>query len=274
MPELPEVETIKRTLKHLVLSKTIKNVHVHWRKIVQFPADVAEFETKLLGQTIHDIERRGKFLKFVLDEDVLISHLRMEGRYQLFDVSAPLDKHTHVQFEFTDGSELRYRDVRKFGTMHLFPKESENKRPPLSKLGVEPLSSMFTVDLLKMAVKQTRRTIKSVLLDQSIIAGLGNIYVDEALFRAGILPARPAGQISDRELEKLHKEIVETLTEAVKKGGSTVRSYVNTQGEIGLFQQDLFVYARKGEQCRRCGYDIEKTIVAGRGTHYCPRCQK
>lgn len=273
MPELPEVETIKRTLQHLVIGKMIQDVTILWGKIIQHP-DQLEFKNLCVGQTIQTIDRRGKFLKFILDDYVLVSHLRMEGRYMLQNKDEPLDKHTHVIFSFTDGTELRYMDVRKFGTMHLFPKGEEEKREPLAKLGVEPFSDEFTPEVLKEAFQKTSRNVKAVLLDQSIVVGLGNIYADEALFRARIHPKTKASRLSERKIKTLYDEIKATLLEAVDKGGSTVRTYVNSQGDMGMFQFDHFVYGKKGEPCKVCGTPIEKTVVAQRGTHYCPKCQK
>lgn len=273
MPELPEVETIKRTLQHLVIGKTIHDVAILWGKIIKHP-DQLEFKHLCAGQTIQTIDRRGKFLKFMLDDFVLVSHLRMEGRYMLQNKDEPYDKHTHVIFSFTDGTELRYMDTRKFGTMHLFPKGEEEKRDPLAKLGVEPFSDEFTPEVLKEAFQKTTRNIKAVLLDQSIVVGLGNIYVDEALFRARIHPTTKASKLSKRKIKTLYDEIKATLQEAVEKGGSTVRTYVNSQGDMGMFQFDHFVYGKKGEPCKVCGTPIEKTVVAQRGTHYCPKCQK
>lgn len=274
VPELPEVETVRRTLVELVKGKVISHCEVFWPKMIKRPDDGKEFCHKVQGQTILDVDRRGKFLKFILTDYVLVSHLRMEGRYGLFQPSEPRNKHTHVVFTFTDGTELRYQDVRKFGTMHLFQKGEEDNDLPLSQLGPEPFSERFTVELLKKHLRKTERNIKVVLLDQTVVTGLGNIYVDEALFRSGIYPERKAKSLTDGEVETLHREVVATLKEAVEKGGSTVRSYVNTQGQIGMFQLELFVYGRKEESCRKCGAEIEKMTVGGRGTHYCPNCQK
>ncbi|MEB3750197.1 DNA-formamidopyrimidine glycosylase [Geobacillus sp. FSL W8-0032] len=274
MPELPEVETIRRTLLPLVSGKTIAAVRVFWPKIIRHPHDPQAFADRLAGQTVRGIERRGKFLKFLLDEDVLISHLRMEGRYTVASAHDPLAPHTHVVFSFTDGSELRYRDVRKFGTMHVYRKEEADRRPPLDQLGPEPLSPAFSPAVLAQQAAKTKRTVKALLLDQTVVAGFGNIYVDEALFRAGILPDRPAASLTDEDIRRLHEHMVATIGEAVMRGGSTVRTYVNTQGKEGTFQHHLSVYGRKGEPCKQCGTLIEKTVVAGRGTHYCPRCQR
>ncbi|MBL5766303.1 DNA-formamidopyrimidine glycosylase [Heyndrickxia sporothermodurans] len=274
MPELPEVETIRRTLQELVVGKTIKNVSVFWPKIIKKPVEIEQFTDALQGETFTDINRRGKFLIINTNTYALVSHLRMEGKYGLFSKEETIDKHTHVIFHFTDGTELRYRDVRKFGTMHLFLKGEENNQLPLLQLGPEPFSSDFTKKYLQDKLRKTERKIKPALLDQTVVTGLGNIYVDEALFRAQIHPDRKANTLTGREITLLHREIIETLSEAVEKGGSTIRSYVNSQGQIGMFQLELLAYGRKGEPCKRCGTPIEKTVTGGRGTHFCPKCQK
>lgn len=273
MPELPEVETVKRTLNELVAGKRIDHVSVSLPRIIQRPAEIEQFCLALAGHTIQHVERRGKFLKIVLDGLVLISHLRMEGRYGVYQADEPVEKHTHVIFHFDDGTELRYRDVRQFGTMHLFKPGEEEVLPPLNKLGIEPLDPSFTRDKLAAALRKRRSFIKPVLLNQHIVVGLGNIYVDEALFRAGIHPEQAADQLTDDELDKLHQAIVVTLQEAVEAGGSSIKSYVNGQGEMGMFQQQLKVYGKQGTACVNCGSAIEKSVVGGRGTHTCPHCQ-
>ncbi|MGP7816724.1 DNA-formamidopyrimidine glycosylase [Niallia sp. 01092] len=274
MPELPEVETVRRTLKELTLHKVIKEVVVSWAKMIKKPENVEEFSDALVGQTIEDVQRRGKFLLIVTTDFTIVSHLRMEGRYGVFSADDPVDKHTHVIFYFEDGTELRYKDVRKFGTMHLFKKGEEHHSLPLSQLGPEPFDSSFTIMNFKERLAKTTRSIKTALLDQKIVVGLGNIYVDEALFRSRIHPERIANTLNDEEIDCLYKEIIATLSEAVEKGGSTIRSYVNSQGQIGMFQLELYVYGRKGEACKNCGTTLERTIVGGRGTVYCPDCQK
>lgn len=274
MPELPEVETVRRTLLNLIRNKQITEVKVLYSKIIKQPGEIEQFCDALKGQRVLDIERRGKFLIFILDHYSLVSHLRMEGRYGLYQEIDPYDKHTHVLFTFADGSQLRYRDVRKFGTMHLFTRGEEITSPPLSLLGPEPFSADFDEKYLQMVLKKSNRKIKSVLLDQKLVVGLGNIYVDEALFRAGIHPERLASSLKPKEIRLLHQEITNTLGEAIDKGGSTVRSYINSQGESGAFQFELFVYGRKDEECRKCGSTVNKKVVGGRGTHYCPSCQK
>ncbi|GAB1530405.1 MULTISPECIES: DNA-formamidopyrimidine glycosylase [Brevibacillus] len=274
MPELPEVETVVRTLRGLVMGKTIERVSVHLARIVRQPDDVEAFKSLLVGQTIQDIQRRAKFIQFFLNEDVLVSHLRMEGRYGVYQADDPVEKHTHVVFHFTDGTELRYRDVRQFGTMDLFPKGKETTVGPLAKLGVEPLDKSFTPEVLGKLLKGRSTKIKPLLLNQECIVGLGNIYVDESLFKAGIHPEKPAGKLTDKEVIRLHESIVSTLHEAVEQGGSSIKSYVNGQGEMGMFQQSLLVYGRKDEACTKCGAEIIRFVVGGRGTHICPDCQK
>ncbi|MBO9130604.1 DNA-formamidopyrimidine glycosylase [Bacillus sp. 165] len=273
MPELPEVETVRRTLEALVKGKMIEDVLVDYPKLVKEPDDVEEFKERLRGETIEKVGRRGKFLLIYFTHYVLVSHLRMEGKYRLNQTGEPIDKHTHIRFLFTDGTELQYNDVRKFGTMHLFRKGEEELSLPLSDLGPEPFPEYLTTQYLTEQLEKTSRKLKVVLLDQRVLVGLGNIYVDEVLFRARIHPERPASSLGEAETQKLYEEIVATLTEAVEKGGSTIRTYINSQGQIGSFQNSLYVYGRKGEACVRCGSAIEKTVVGGRGTHFCPVCQ-
>ncbi|MDR7314742.1 DNA-formamidopyrimidine glycosylase [Brevibacillus nitrificans] len=274
MPELPEVETVVRTLTGLVVGKTIERVSVHLGRIIRTPDDVEEFKSLVAGQTIQAIKRRAKFIQFVLDRDVLISHLRMEGRYGLYQAEEPVEKHTHVVFHFTDGTELRYRDVRQFGTMDLFALGTETTAGPLAKLGVEPLDEGFTAAAFSKLLNGRSTKIKPLLLNQECIVGLGNIYVDESLFLAGIHPETPAGKLTKKQVVRLQESIVATLSEAVEQGGSSIKSYVNGQGEMGMFQQSLKVYGRKDEPCVQCGTPIVRFVVGGRGTHICPVCQK
>lgn len=274
VPELPEVETVRRTLTGLVRGKTIKSVEIRWPNIIKRPAEPEEFARNLIGETIQSIGRRGKFLLFHLDHFVMVSHLRMEGKYGLHQAEDPDDKHVHVVFTMTDGTQLRYRDVRKFGTMHLFHPGEEMRELPLSQLGPEPDDKEFTDAYLKERLMKTNRAVKTALLDQKAVVGLGNIYVDEALFRAGIHPETKANQLSAQKIKKLHEEIKNTLQEAIDAGGSTVRSYINSQGEIGMFQLRHFVYGKKDKPCKTCGTMISKIVVGGRGTHFCAKCQK
>ncbi|MBC8079746.1 MAG: DNA-formamidopyrimidine glycosylase [Gorillibacterium sp.] len=274
MPELPEVETVVRTLNKLVSGKIIDHVTVLLNRIVQLPAEPEQFCDALCGQRIASIERRGKFIRFNLDDLTLVSHLRMEGRYGLHRSEEAIEKHTHVIFHFTDGTELRYRDVRQFGTMHIFKAGTEWESPPLHKLGLEPLDPAFTAEVLQARIHSKLTKIKPLLLNQEVIVGLGNIYVDEALFRAKLHPERSANSLSRLDLKLLHESIVSVLQEAVDAGGSSIKSYVNGQGEMGMFQQQLLAYGRTGLPCIRCGVPLEKIRLCGRGTHFCPKCQK
>ncbi|MCL6602798.1 MAG: DNA-formamidopyrimidine glycosylase [Paenibacillus sp.] len=273
MPELPEVETVRRTLNALVKGKQIEHVTVRLARIIQRPDDIQAFAHLLAGHSIIDVQRRGKFLRIMLDGLVIVSHLRMEGRYGLYSSKDPLDKHTHVIFHFTDGSELRYNDVRQFGTMHLFQEGEDLLLPPLNKLGSEPLDPSFTLERFKAIISGKSTKIKSLLLNQEYVVGIGNIYVDESLHRAGIHPEDSAKSLHNDQLDKLYEAIVSILTEAVNAGGSSVKSYVNGQGESGTFQQQLLIYGRKDQPCTSCSTMIEKTVVGGRGTHFCPNCQ-
>lgn len=274
MPELPEVETVKRTLNQLIVGKTIDHVTVNLPRIIQRPDDPALFAAMLTGHTFEKVERRGKFLRLLLDGLVLVSHLRMEGRYGVYDSDELVEKHTHVIFHFTDRTELRYKDVRQFGTMHLFLPGEEWVNPPLNKLGLEPLDDGFTWQRFRSVLQHHKGKIKSLLLNQLYVVGIGNIYADEALFAARIHPERSPDTLSAQEWKRLHEAIVQVLQQSVNKGGSSIKSYVNGQGEMGMFQQELSAYGREAQPCPRCGKLLRKITVGGRGTHYCPGCQR
>ncbi|MBO0992309.1 DNA-formamidopyrimidine glycosylase [Bacillus sp. SD088] len=274
MPELPEVESVRRSLNELVAGKKIKNVTIRWPKIIKHPLEIEQFQDALGGQLIHNVERKGKFLIFQLDDYSLVSHLRMEGNYSLHQHEEEPDKHTHILFYFMDGSCLFYRDVRKFGTMHLFSKGTENDQLPLSKLGPEPFADECTLEYLLRKLSKTDRSIKAVLLDQTIVSGLGNIYVDEVLIRSQIHPERISKTLSKQEALMLLNEMNATLLESIKAGGSSVHSYMNSHGLSGSYQEKLKVYGKNGKPCPFCGTEIEKVKVAGRGTHFCPQCQQ
>src|SRR5699024_361187 len=184
-----------------------------------------------------------------------------------------IDKHTHVIFHCTDGTELRYNDVRKFGTMHVFPIGKELTVKPLNQLGPDPFEKAYTLEYVQGKIRRTTRNIKATLLDQTIIAGLGNIYVDEVLFLSRIHPETRANELTEAEMKLIWENVREVLAKAVHKGGTTIRSYVDGQGEMGMFQQELYVYAQETKPCKHCGTEIEKLKVAGRGTHICPKCQ-
>lgn len=274
MPELPEVETVRKGIKQLVQGKTIISVDVLWDRIIEYP-DVCDFTQELIGQTILDVDRRGKYLIFKLSDADLISHLRMEGKYDFQEKSLVENpKHTHVIFHFTDGSQLSYHDVRKFGRMALVPKDTALSYKSLALLGPEPTEETFELSAFQEKLHYSSRAIKTQLLDQTTVAGLGNIYADEVLWEAKIHPERPANSLTKKEVIALHDMIIIVLDRAVKAGGTTIRSYTNALGEAGHFQVALNAYGKTGQPCPRCQTPIVKIKVGQRGTHFCPHCQQ
>ncbi|WP_079708286.1 DNA-formamidopyrimidine glycosylase [Paraliobacillus ryukyuensis] len=273
MPELPEVETVRKTLEQLIIGETIERITVYWPKIIKSPDDYRLFSELVIGEVFHNIQRKGKFLMFELTNYTLVSHLRMEGKYGVYSDADPLDKHVHVVFHLESGKQLRYHDVRKFGTMHLFEKGQALEQKPLNQLGPDPFEGAYTLEYVLPKITKSERAIKNILLDQQIIAGLGNIYVDETLFRAKVHPLRKGTTLTEQEVIAILDEAKKTLLEAVEQGGTTIRSYVNSQGEIGMFQQRLFVYGQENKACKRCGHPITKMKVSNRGTHICEVCQ-
>jgi len=272
MPELPEVETVRRGLERLVVGKTIGQVRVRYAKMIGTGVD--SFVHDLPSQTIERIGRRGKYLLFYLTGGVLISHLRMEGKYLFYADAAPERKHAHVFFEMTDGGTLVYEDVRKFGTMELLKKDQLEAYFAARKLGPEPTDADFLLSPFAAALSRSKKLIKPYLLEQTLVVGLGNIYVDEALWRARIHPARSAASLKPAEVKRLREQIIEVLQLGIEKRGSTIRTYRNALGEDGTMQDFLQVYGKTGQPCARCGSPIEKIKLGGRGTHLCPHCQK
>lgn len=274
MPELPEVETVRKGLEKLVTGKTIAAVEVLWGRIIEQP-EKELFELSLQKQTIEKMERRGKFLIFKLTDFDMVSHLRMEGKYEFHESkNDPVMKHTHVRFSFTDDTELRYLDVRKFGRMVLVEKDKSNEYKGILALGPEPIPDKFLLQPFQAGLKKHHKAIKPLLLDQKLVTGLGNIYVDEALWESKIHPEQPANTLTKKETELLYQSIIDVLARAVEAGGTTIRSYLNALGEAGKFQISLHAYGQTGEPCLRCGTPIQKIKVAQRGTHFCPNCQK
>lgn len=278
MPELPEVESVRQGLEKMIVNEIIARVEVLWSNIIESPP-VPEFKKRLKGQKFERVMRRGKFLLFYLTEDVLISHLRMEGKYQLLSVAdlraeEIQDKHVHVIFHLESGQQLRYHDVRKFGRMSLIQKGKEFEHKSLKKLGPEPIASEFKLADMREFLTRRTKAIKGVLLDQEMVVGVGNIYADEILYQAKIHPEKPANSLTANEEELLYEAILDILAKAVEKGGSTIRSYENAFGENGRYQKYLQVYGKEDDNCARCGETIEKIKVVGRGTHFCPSCQQ
>lgn len=272
MPELPEVETVKEKLKATVLGKKIKSVHIFYEGIIEYPTS-DEFARKLVDETINDIKRRGKWLMFELDNYYLLSHLRMEGKYNIRKKGDSYDKHEHVAFEFTDGVELRYRDTRKFGKMHLIDKDKIYSSKPLNELGLEPWDIDLTETYLFEKYKNKKLPIKTLILDQTIIVGIGNIYADEILFLSKINPYTKAQNLNDIDLNNIIINTRKVLSEAIKQGGTTIRTYTSSEGVHGNFQQNLLVHNHEGDLCPICNNIIVKEKINGRGTYYCENCQ-
>ena len=272
MPEMPEVETVRRTLLPLIKGKTIKEVTVWYPKIIT--GDAKEFAKQLTGKKIENIERYAKYLLIRLSDNLtIVSHLRMEGKYRLVKINTKKDKHDHVQIVFQDNSALRYNDVRKFGRMQLIKTGTEREKTGIGKLGVEPNSTAFTVSYLQNGLARKKKNIKNTLLDQSIVAGLGNIYVDEVLWETKIHPLSQANTIPTKKVAQLHDNINSLIELAIAERGTTVHTYLDANGKTGGFQKMLQVYGHKGEPCVRCGTPLEKIKVNGRGTTFCPKCQ-
>jgi len=272
MPELPEVETVRRGLEKLILGKKISNIDIRYPKMIK--TDLHEFQKAMPGQVIQSMGRRGKYLLFYLSDKILISHLRMEGKYFYYPDQVPERKHAHVLIHFEDGGTLVYEDVRKFGTMELLAPELLEAYFISKQLGPEPTEEDFDLGRFKLALKRSKKPIKSHLLDQTLVVGLGNIYVDEVLWRAKVHPARISQSLTAQEARKVHDETINVLDQAVEKGGSTIRTYTNAFGEDGTMQEFHQVYDKTGQACSRCGSIIEKIQLGGRGTHFCPECQR
>ncbi|PRR69013.1 DNA-formamidopyrimidine glycosylase [Neomoorella humiferrea] len=273
MPELPEVETIKRTLRPHVLGKTIAGVEVYHPGVIAVP-DAVTFKEQLTGKVVTDLERRGKYLLFFLgDEYCLIGHLRMTGRLMLAADCENIPPHTHVIFFFAGGGGLQWVDSRRFGRLYFGKKEEIVALAGLDKLGPEPLDPTFDVEALAAICAGRKRSIKQVLLDQHLLAGIGNIYADEMLFLAGIHPARPAADLSGEELTRLYHAMQDVLKQGITNGGTSFRDYVDGYGRQGKNQHHLQVYGRAGLPCRRCGRILTKLKLGGRTAVFCPACQ-
>lgn len=272
MPELPEVETVRRGLEHLIVGKKIVSVEVRVPKMVK--TGVEDFQLDILGQTFKSIGRRGKYLLLNLNRQTIISHLRMEGKYLLFEDEVPDNKRFHLFFGLDGGSTLVYQDVRKFGTFELLPKSQVEAYFVQKKIGPEPNAKDFKLKPFEEGLAKSHKVIKTLLLDQHLVAGLGNIYVDEVLWAAKVDPERLASQLKKSEIKRIHDETIRILQLAIEKGGSTIRSYKNSLGEDGSMQDCLQVYGKTDQPCARCATPIEKIKVGGRGTHFCPSCQK
>ena len=268
MPELPEVETVKNELMPYVVGHKITDVVLLWAGIVKEPSP-EEFRRRLIGQKITGLTRRGKYLPFSLSGgDTLIAHLKMTGAL-LLDPDKP-ERFTRVVFGFSDGSELVFTDTRRFGVMYLVKDEKD----VVGKLGVEPLSNEFTPKVLAGLLAKRKAPIKAVLLDQTVIAGIGNMYADESLFSAKIHPMRKAGEVSPIEIKALHRAIREVLTKAIGSKGASISTYKCPSGELGTAHFDFRVAHRGGEPCPRCKTMIQRVKIRNRSSYHCPKCQR
>ncbi len=272
MPELPEVETYARQLQPYVAGRTITRMDVLWDRSVAMPP-IDEFRRRLIGQTIDRMTRRGKYLTFVLSTgDRLLIHLKMSGRVHLEPSGAPPQPHDRVIFSLDDGLGLRFNDTRKFGRVYLVA----GNDPVTTPLGPEPLAADFTLSDFSALIRKRSGSIKPLLMNQTFLAGLGNIYTDEALYRAGIHPLRKASELSDAEIESLYHAIRDILRLSIEAAGTSFDGvYSGAFHEVSAnYQHQLQVYGRAGETCPRCQQVIRRIVVGGRGTHYCPGCQR
>jgi formamidopyrimidine-DNA glycosylase len=272
VPELPEVESVRAQLAPVLTGRRFERVEIDDPRLVR-PYEPAEVAAELAGEQVAAVERRGKYLIVRFESDrVLLIHLRMTGSLRHSRTGLPDDAHRRAVVRLDDGSDVAYRDVRRFGTwLVLEPGELE---PYLAKrVGEEPLDALFTAARLGEQLARRRAPIKAALLDQRTLAGLGNIYVDEALWRARIHPLRPAENLDRAELRRLHKGIRAALEAGIARQGSTLRDYALPDGGSGSMQDAFKVYGRGGEPCDRCGTPIAKSRVGGRGTWFCPTCQ-
>ena len=268
MPELPEVETVKNILKRDLIGLKIKKIDVFYPSMIKTNLD--DFKKNLIDEEIIDVKRYGKWLVFETSNYDLVSHLRMEGKYY-YSKEFNNDIHEHVVFYLSNGNCLRYKDVRKFGVMYLVGKDKLFIDTPLNKLGYEPFNEKLTVSFLKDKLHNKRLPIKTLLLDQEIIAGLGNIYANEVLFKSGINPFKKGNLISDQECQKIIDNSKLILSEAIKNGGTTIRSYTSSLGVTGNYQNKLNVHMQ--HICKICNSKIEKVKINGRSTYYCKKCQ-
>ena len=295
MPELPEVETVARDLQRRVAGATIRDATVHWHRTIRHPQPPERFAVEIAGATIRRVTRRAKTVLLHLEDGrVMTVALRMTGALIVVDAGTPDDPYARVVFCLTDGRELRYRDVRKFGRIGLWPggglrsvgagRGGRSRRVAeggqryrigevFSGHGPEPLSRGFTVDRLAERLARRSAKLKTLLLDQSFIAGVGNIYADEALWRARLHPLRSADTLDDRDVRRLHRAVRQVLRQGIANRGSSFSDYVGVDGEPGENAERLAVYRRTDQPCYRCGRPIRRIVAGQRSTHFCPRCQ-
>jgi len=271
MPELPEVETTRRSVAPSVLGRRIVKLVVYDRRL-RWPVP-RDLPKRLEGRTVDELSRRSKYLLFRVGDGSLLVHLGMTGSLRAYAKPPARRAHDHVDIVFDDGSLLRYHDPRRFGAM-LWAPDPALSHPLLRDLGPEPFDAAFDADYFWRMTRSRSAAIKLALMDSHLVVGVGNIYANESLFRAGIRPTTRASKVSRPRLARLVGEVREVLTEAIAKGGSTLRDYVDAEGEPGSFQLDYFVYAREGEPCRKCRTPIRHRRLGARASFYCPGCQR
>jgi formamidopyrimidine-DNA glycosylase len=271
MPELPEVETVARGLNKPLVGRSFTGVKADWPRTIAHPA-LDEFTGQIVGRRVTSVRRRGKYVVIALDRGYLLIHLKMSGRLRVVPAGEPVDKHTHTLIDLDDGHQLRFQDTRKFGRVYLV----DDLRQVTGGLGPEPLSEDFTLEAFRQILARRSGRLKSLLMNQQFMAGLGNIYADESLFASGLHPLRTADSLSPDEQERLYGAIRTVLQTAVDNRGTTLDDggYRDAQGQAGAFQYRLAVYARRGKRCSRCGTPIERLLIGGRSSHFCPRCQE
>jgi len=274
LPELPEVETVRKSLEEKISGLTIIDVDVYLDKIIKEPKSINIFRSEIIGKKIERLDRRGKYLFLHLsDRYVMVIHLRMTGQLLYVAQYEDVTKHTHLIFHINNGYQLRFVDIRQFGTIYLLKEDELETINGLATLGPEPLSENFTTAFLSEKLSKKTKKIKQALLDQDVVAGLGNIYVDETLFEAGILPDRKANTLTKDEIGKLYQSIVKVIKEAICHRGTSFRDYVDGDGEKGNHQNYLKVYQKTEQPCSRCQCHIKREKIAGRNSHFCPGCQ-
>ena len=272
MPEIAEVETVRNVLKSQILNKQITKIDVYYPKMIE--NNIEEFQKSLINSKFVDIKRRGKYLLFETSKYYLISHLRMEGKYFFSTAAEPKSKHEHIRFTFDDDTSLRYEDVRKFGRMHLVSKNKLETDVGVSKQGVEANSKDLTGEYIYTKIKAKSLPMKTILLDQTIISGLGNIYADEVLYYAKISPLKKGKDINIDECQRIAEGSIKIINNAIKYGGTTIRSYTSSLGVTGHYQDYLKVHTKANQKCQICGNMIKKIKIGGRSTYYCEKCQK
>ena len=272
MPEIAEVRTVRKVLKDRLVGRTIKDISYRYDGIIK--SDKKEFKDILIGRKITDVDNIGKWLLIKFNDYTILSHLRMEGKYYIKPTNEEYEKHEHIIFNLNNNYDLRYKDVRKFGVMKLVKTKDIYNIEEISKLGIEPDNISLTKEYIYSKIHDSNKPIKELLLDQSIINGLGNIYVDEVLFSSKIHPERKGNSISLEECDKIKQSCYEIITKATKYKGTTIRSYTSSLGVEGKYQKYLKVHTRVNKPCIECNTKIEKIRVGGRGTYYCPNCQK